>query len=362
MLRRIYVNNYRSLVNFDFAPTSANLLWGANGSGKSAFFEVIEGLRRLLIDREEVLGPFAASTFCRFVTDNLMQIQIEAEHDGLVEYTLHLEREGPNVYIRKEVLQKENRLLFRYEGGNVYLYNDQGKPGAEFPYRPDRSFLANIEPRRENTELIWFRDTFLANMWVLRLAPRQMEGFVAQTQTLRVDASNFVTWLQSATLDLPEIVTTLRELLAPMMPGLATLGYPRDEQGRRGLVLTFSDGEHNKGYKIGFEELSDGQRCLVVLYALVAAMPQTSILLVDEPDNYLGLSEVQPALVALRDHLGDKGQLLVASHHPEVIDYLAADASFVFERPAGGPTRVRAITFDAPEFLRPMEMVKDLLR
>jgi len=100
-------------------------------------------------------------------------------------------------------------------------------------------------------------------------------------------------------------------------------------------------------YSVDFDELSDGQRALMVLYALLEGFEAaTGCLLLDEPEAHVGLPEVQPWLVALDRRIEDHGQVFVISHHPEVIDYLAAAEPFLFERPDQGPARVRQVMFD----------------
>jgi len=41
MLTRIYVDNFRCLVNFEFKPGGKHLLFGRNGSGKSSFLDAL---------------------------------------------------------------------------------------------------------------------------------------------------------------------------------------------------------------------------------------------------------------------------------------------------------------------------------
>src|ERR1035438_8231016 len=53
------------------------------------------------------------------------------------------------------------------------------------------------------------------------------------------------------------------------------------------------------GTQFRFNELSEGQRCLICLYAIlhfVLAKGHTAIL--DEPDNFVSLREIQPWLMA----------------------------------------------------------------
>ena len=42
MLKRIYIDNYKSLVNFEVSLNEINLFLGVNGAGKSAVFEMLE--------------------------------------------------------------------------------------------------------------------------------------------------------------------------------------------------------------------------------------------------------------------------------------------------------------------------------
>ena len=49
MLKRVYADNYRSLVNFEFQLAKCSLLLGDNGSGKSCTFEIIEAIQDIVL-------------------------------------------------------------------------------------------------------------------------------------------------------------------------------------------------------------------------------------------------------------------------------------------------------------------------
>jgi ABC-type ATPase with predicted acetyltransferase domain len=95
-------------------------------------------------------------------------------------------------------------------------------------------------------------------------------------------------------------------------------------------------------------ELSDGQRALMVLYTIRHAIADgASLLFFDEPDNYLAQREIQPLLAELTGAARNAGAtLLVISHHPEVIDYLAPDQVLRLWRGEDGPTRIESVQFD----------------
>jgi ATPase subunit of ABC transporter with duplicated ATPase domains len=74
-------------------------------------------------------------------------------------------------------------------------------------------------------------------------------------------------------------------------------------------------------------ELSEGQRVLVGLYAILHfAMKPSRTLCFDEPDNFIALKEVQPWLARILERTEDEeapAQVLIASHHPELLNRMA---------------------------------------
>ena len=98
--------------------------------------------------------------------------------------------------------------------------------------------------------------------------------------------------------------------------------------------------EHNgKEYEYHFSELSDGERMLFSLYLLLYGyIMQGMTVLLDEPDNYLSLREIQPWCMELEQLYETNGQCIMVSHHPEVIDYYADNNGVWFSRLSSGET------------------------
>jgi predicted ATPase len=110
-------------------------------------------------------------------------------------------------------------------------------------------------------------------------------------------------------------------------------------------------------YELDFDQLSDGQRALIVLYtALHVVTPHLSLLCLDEPDNFVSIRELQPFLVELTRLVEDEGlQALLISHSAEVIDFIGPEGAILLERPEGAPPRVG--TLSADRSLRLSEMM-----
>jgi len=70
MLKRLYVHNYKCLVNFEINfDRDISLFLGTNGSGKSTVFEVLTKLRRVIVDEEKVENVFRRSDTPRWLKE-----------------------------------------------------------------------------------------------------------------------------------------------------------------------------------------------------------------------------------------------------------------------------------------------------
>jgi hypothetical protein len=86
------------------------------------------------------------------------------------------------------------------------------------------------------------------------------------------------------------------------------------------LQLRFESADR-KPIVLFFDQLSDGERALVGLYMVRAALETgaAKTVLIDEPDNFVGLPELQPWILSMRELLDEEHQLIVISHHPEIL-------------------------------------------
>lgn len=124
------------------------------------------------------------------------------------------------------------------------------------------------------------------------------------------------------------------------------------------LVAEFGDqGSGNATF--GFNELSDGQRCLICLYAILHFVVGRGFTVVlDEPENFVSLREIQPWLTAMADAVDEgKGQVLLISHHPEILNQWAPDFGVQFIREGVGPVRGREFQGTSQSSLTPAELV-----
>jgi len=355
MLKRLYVDNFRSLVKFAFEPGQLCLLVGDNGSGKTTVFEVLELVRRFLLEGATVDELFESRTLTRWREDRAQCVQLTIE-DGNDVFDYRLEIVHPDevgqLHVVRETLHHGGNPLFLSDSGTgkVKLCRDSGEeslPVSLLGWYPSRSMVGSIDPRPEEPRLKQFR-RLIGRLVLARIAPSQMKGRTdGEALHPSPDFSNFADWYRHVSQDPADWQGDLFRDLGQVIQGFAQLRLVEFPENVRDLRVELTTQGKEKDYT--FAELSDGQRALIALYALLhCSVSQGALLLLDEPDNFVALSEIQPWLVALADKVRDEGgQALVVSHHPEIIDYLASADALVFARDDGGSTTVRPLRFDA---------------
>ncbi len=361
MLKRIFADNFRALVNFEFRPGQLSLLLGGNGSGKTSVFDVLGNLRDLI-----VLGVPASDLFAvtrtRWDTREVQRFEVDAEgNGGTYRYSLEIQHPvEPNgkPFIRSENVTFDGDPLYRFSAGEVQLYRDDHSVGPVFPFRPDQSFLPNVETpgAKQMARLAGFK-ALMSLLWIVQPNPFDIDPDTKQDHVyLGRRGKNFASFFSYLNSERPEVRAELDRLLSNAVPGFRNLHFRR--LGDAKLLVAALSEEEKPSFEYGLLELSEGQRVLAILYAAVCGLARPgTVLCFDEPDNFVALPEIQPWLQVLRDTLETRGgQAMIISHHPEVMDYLACDSLWRFERPSG-PVIARPVEADTASPLKLSELV-----
>ena len=349
MLTRVYIDNFRSFVNFEWKPPASCVLVGANGSGKSALFEVLCLVQDLLVHgkRLDELGLRSKVTAWRKLEKPTIELDVTLSGE-IYRYRLVCRHEH-DVSIEEEELWAGNDLLYRFGSERVELFGDT--PGSSspssFPFKGETSFLSSLGTRGEHQRIQRFR-SFFESMWGLKPDPRLLKGdAVQESEWLDRDLGNFTSWYRTMVQSDPDAIAALREDLQRVIEGFEQIRLPSKSGRIRDLVVRFRFGALS--HELSWSDLSDGQRMLIALYAVARALAANAQMVVlDEIENYVAPSEIQPWLREVADLMASvDGQLLVISHHPEAINYLAADSAWrMWRDPSGGHTRIGPLQAD----------------
>lgn len=355
MLRRIHVHNFRTLVDFEWSPPAACVLVGENGAGKSALFEVLGLLQDVVVYGEDIEELGFPATRTEWLGEPLQLIEIEFDRHGEhFAYRLEARLDTSESHPRSrasisEILSSAGELLFRSSDGRAELFGDApgSAPRTVVPFDRRRSFLAALEPGPDSRRLAAFREA-LAAIWMIKPDPLRLENTATEEAVwLDRDLLNFASWYRRKVQEDFEGATRLRTDLLGVIPGFSQLRLESISAEAKDLRVRFDFS--GKSHEIGWAKLSEGQRLLIALYGVLRfGFEHASLIALDEVENYVAPAEIQPWLQAVADMAAEGGrQLMVISHHPESIDYLAADAAWrMWRDPATGASRIAKLEPD----------------
>lgn len=353
MLTRLYIDNFKCFVNFEYRPARTQLILGANGSGKSSLIEALSFLRRVAVRGESVydLSLLRQRTRWQSRADQTFELDV-ALRGREYNYRLVIGSELERTRVRLETVRLDGRPVIEFIDGEVHPYNDAFEPRDTFRLDPHCSALAAPIMGSETQALGLFRD-WLRGLVCFRLNPFAMASTLdGPDANPASDLSNFAAWYGDCRGRYPDQYEAFLASLRAALDGFIDFGgWGQAPEAR------FRDASGETQFR--FNELSEGQLCLIGLYAIlhfVLARGHTVIL--DEPDNFVSLREIQPWLMAADDAVEDSGgQILIISHHPEIINQWAPPFGVRFVRDGLGPVRVVEFHGEPESALTPAELV-----
>ncbi|MCK5876956.1 MAG: AAA family ATPase [Candidatus Marithrix sp.] len=364
MLKRIYIDNFKCLVNFELKVDSVNLFLGSNGVGKTTLFQALHKLQQFIIDDKTATELFEPTSLTRWQNSSTQSFELEiAGNGGVYKYSLVIEHqcEQERSRMQQERLWFNDKLLFDFNideeiTGIAQLYRDDGSKGPEYHFDWSRSGIAVLPERADNTKLTWFKKR-IAQFLIVRINPTLMSSESRKEETNPTwEMSNYVAWFRYLSQDQGTIFELTQEL-RKILPDFKAFKIISAGEAKILSVDFFNQSEQSINYK--FDELSDGQRVLIVLYTLLHYMSADYTLCLDEPENFLALPEIQPWLDELYDKCENHDvQALLISHHPKIINYLASETGYWFSRQQNnGPVRVQHVTDEDDTGLSIAELV-----
>jgi len=345
MIDRLYIDNFRCFSSFEWHAPNRALLVGRNGSGKSSLLEVLWKLRQYLSGQADTETLFPQSSLTAWDTRIAQVFELDiAGVQGAYSYRLEIQHDLAKPRCVHEHLKLDGRTLYVYEDGEAHLFRDNGSEGPRFPADWSRSLIATIPARNDNRCLMGFRDR-MRQIYLFSPDPRRM---LAQSDREEEDPDpslfNLVSWLRHLQAEDSSFASRLELSLRELLPGFTRYSLKSVGETERKLRFSFTNNTSNASeFVVPFDEVSDGQRMLTALYIILEGVfrPHTTICL-DEPDNFVALRELQPWILQAQERQENINcQVLIASHHPEFINYQTPlGESMLFSRDSAGPVRV----------------------
>lgn len=340
MITRLYVNNFRSLVAFEIHFDSINVLCGYNGTGKSSVFDAIQFIASLASgncffgsEPDDYGRNISKLDFTNWMQSSTQEFEIDLIYKTFsFKYIIHLEQEENFIpRVKKELAICNGKELYTRDLDGVHF--DNGRSG--FPLDWHQAALASIQPVPERKEIELLQKAF-SELLILRpdihafLLESKMES-----QKLNLSMNNFTSWYRYLYQN-QEFSVALRDSLKAVWEDLKFLDLENAGMSVKILKLRFEKADFL------FNQLSDGEKMLVCLYALQTALDLgfVNTVFIDEPDNFLSLQELQPWFLSMSELADENHQIIFISHSGEILNLNAAKKLYFSRDSHSSPSRV----------------------
>jgi predicted ATPase len=326
VIRRLYINNFRCLQNFDLPIVGmpSALLIGKNGAGKSTIVAALEVLQKIARGTNRVGELIKPTDMTQGQTGSPVRFEIEVElKSGVYTYSISFELPTGS----KELCVLDESL--KWNGDSAY--SRVGKQIESQEFRNGEISLGSFSIDSHLVALPIFQfdlvgafansfKQWLAQMLLLRPIPALIRGD-SEGETLQPNhhLTDLGAWFTGLLTQAPSAYTKVYDYLRPLMPDLKDIRNPQVGADARSLFFQFATDSGT--ITIPFDGLSDGEKCFVICALVLAANASYGPLLCfwDEPDNYLSLDEVSQFIMAIRREFQQSGQFIATSHNPEAI-------------------------------------------
>jgi predicted ATPase len=343
MIKRISIENFRSLRKVELALGRLNLFIGTNASGKSNLFDALQVLRRAIggFPIKELFEGGVQSTAGDTLpglrgglanaiyiapglskpsptTEARLEVEIATEQ-GVAGYQIGFNSQGA---LTRENLTKDSREVFFFDGREDWFRNPNGTLTPSYPDAYGGSHMIfgfNSEFTKAHAEFIGAFIRSLTSMQLLELEPEALRryGAAAAIKILGRHGENFASIVRHICSD-PKTKTSylswLRELRPREVDDVTTL---------TGAVGEPMFALKESGREFPAPVLSDGTLRFAALAAAFFQPAMPEVLAIEEVENGIHGSRLRLLLELLRSQAAAaKTQVLATTHSPLLLAWL----------------------------------------
>ena len=370
MLKRFHVNNFKSLLNFEFKPVGLNLLIGPNNAGKT---NLCSALRFLALS--SMTSVESAILNAVGETWNLINVHvtgnpgIEFEVDCSLSYgqelldfsyRLNLLAQRDITGGRETLRVTEETLtisggLFRQtpvlknDGRQAQMLHEEGfvQRRPDSPYyvetlsAGDATMLSRLYELKDNPRASLFK-RYLRTWLYYSFSPDALRSPDVQRDFpfLRHDGANLSRTMYALHNEDPRLERRIIDKLKRIEPNVDLFSYKLPDPEHVYMFL-----EDDKNHRFGARSMSDGTLRFLAMICLIAMAERSResgiqpLVMIEEPENGLYVGHLKPLLQEI-DFSGTSGQFVFTSHNPYFIDLFDNNLSGLHLIKSGKPSSV----------------------
>ena len=352
MLKRVSIQNFKSLKDVTLDLQKVNLLIGPNNSGKTNFLKALEFYSKNIystIDNSNPLFPkdiqIDSNNLYKKDTLNTLYIHFVFNNDSIIG-----KRPQLSLFTERGVYQH-----FRLNSsGNTYYH--------EHWYNETVSINSKSYYGREYTVTKNYLDLFFEGINIFTINPHQITQpcpLYPDGDIIKPDTSNVVAFLDSLRDTYPVNYATISESIFQLIPDLSQILFktvlPDKNQKKIHGERTFKKiGFLNKLQNVAYwaEELSEGTLYFLALLCIINQPTPPKLLLLEEPEKGIHPRRIFEVIQFIFQLAEEKDvQVIMTTHSPIVVDMFKdmPESVFIFDKDNEGATHVKNLQRDVIE-------------
>ncbi|MFD1144480.1 AAA family ATPase [Larkinella insperata] len=327
MLKRVSIQNFKSLKDVTLDLQKVNLLIGPNNSGKTNFLKALEFFKITGVQSQKIMD-------LESVSYKHQRVKIKYEFDFVQSPNGYMTRKFGKKdrenyhYIQTAEIKDSDSYLFVEWKDDYWFTNELGETTSFQAYERDRGeFFDYISTK------------------IFRPDPSKLTQtveFSADETTLSSDCSNLISFYFYINSNYPKIAKDIRYDLSKCIPEISNFTTPPVKIGNESLLgLRFFDKEEN-GYWA--DEVSEGVLYFLSLLCIIHQPNPPKLLLLEEPERGIHPRRIHEVMNFIFRLVDEKDiQIILTSHNENVLNEFSSlpESVFVFDKNEEGATYVR---------------------
>lgn len=358
-VEQIAIKNFKLFKNAEVRDLPEMCVFlGANGTGKSTFFDVFgflsDALRENVSTAINKRGGFK-EVISRGCTDkDLIEFEVkfrnylEDKKSPLITYQLKVGLKDNKPYVEKEMLRyrREQRgapwkFLDFSEGKGTAIKNEEafGTEGAKEDREEQQLSAKDILAIKglgqfERFKAISQFRKLLEGWYVsnLQIEAGKTIGDVGVSQHLNSRGENLAQVAKFMYENHRSIFDAMLQKMSNRVPGVEKVEAVQTEAGQ--IILKFKDGSFKDPFISRY--VSDGTIKMFAYLVLLNDPEPHPLLCIEEPENYLYPKLLEEIAEELREYSRRGGQVFVTTHSPDFVNSLELDELFYIVKQADG--------------------------
>ena len=345
-IRRLKIANFKSIDSLEITGLSAfSVFAGANGSGKSNFFDALDfvslflhgGIRFAL----NTLGGFAnihsvkrqkadSKKFCFEIECDLCEAQ--SETPSTFRYSLCIHNIEKEPYIEESLYENGVKFVMR-KGTEAASYNRKGE-WTDTGVIPDIYSSLWLYQNHPITKL-------LTDLNLYRIEPTGAKETDISRDPTRLESKghNLASVLKRLEND-PEVRENILDWMEMIVPGIENI---QTERQRLDGSITLMFKEEGTERQFPAHLVSDGTMyALCLLVAVIGAPSQGGITLIEEPERGLHAKAIRELVDLMRQQASPENPLWLTTHSESVVRALKLSELILVDKVDGRTTMKRA--------------------